>query len=184
MTKMSPGDDQKHLVIFQPSGRRGYVAPGKSLKEASVQLGVDIEGVCGEAAVCGKCKVRVEEGHYEKYGIDSSRDNVTPMQETERKFFNMKQEQDGYRLSCQAKVKGDVVLFVPEESRLGKQVVRKKAREMEIVLKPGVKNYYAELVKATLHDTLGDWERLTNELEKKYGLTKLTIDYQRDNNIY
>jgi len=168
----------KHLVIFQPSGRRGYVAEGKTLKEASVALGVDIEGICGEKAICGKCKVRIEEGAFEKYGIESSRLHLSQMAQTERKFFSLHQERGGYRLACQAQVLGDVVVYVPEESRLGKQVVRKAARDIAIDLNPAVRKYYVELPKATLEDTLGDWERIQAALNTQYGLTNLTIDYQ------
>jgi len=166
------------MVIFQPSGRRGYVQKGKTLKEASVSLGVDIEGICGEKAICGKCKVRIDQGFFEKYGIESSREHLSPMGVTERKFFSLQQERGGYRLACQTKVLGDVIVFVPEESRMGKQVVRKAAREINIELKPAVKKYYVEIPKATLEDTLGDWERLETELEKSHGLKNLTIDYQ------
>jgi len=175
---MPESNNQGHMVIFQPSGRRGYIEDGKTLKEASLALGVDIEGVCGERAICGKCKVRIEEGVFQKYGITSSRENVSPIGRGEKKFFNLRQEQEGYRLACQAHITGDVVIFVPEESRMGKQVVRKPAREMAIELNPAVKKYYVELAKATLDDTLGDWERLKAELARKFGLSNLTIDYQ------
>ncbi len=174
----SDNKDRKHLVIFQPSGSRGYITGGKSLKEASIALGVDIEGVCGEKAICGTCKVRIEEGNFEKYGITSTRDNLSPMGPTERKFFNLQQQEQGYRLACQTKIMGDVVIFVPEESRMGKQVVRKEATNRPIALKPVVRKYYVELRKATLADTLGDWERLYNELNSKFNLGNLTIDYQ------
>jgi uncharacterized 2Fe-2S/4Fe-4S cluster protein (DUF4445 family)/NADPH-dependent glutamate synthase beta subunit-like oxidoreductase len=166
------------MVIFQPSGRRGYVDRGKTLKEASVVLGVDIEGICGEKAICGKCKVRVEEGIFEKYGIESSRDHLSPMGPSERKFFSLQQERAGYRLACQAHVLDSIVVFVPEESRMGKQVVRKAAKEIKIDLKPAVKKYYVWMAPATLEDTRGDWERLEVELEKVYGLKGLTLDYQ------
>lgn len=175
---MPGNEDEKYLVIFQPSGCRGYIEKGKSLKEASVALGVDIEGVCGEKAICGTCKVRVEEGNFEKYGTTSTRANLSPMGPTERKFFNLQQEEEGYRLACQTKIMGDVVIFVPEESRMGKQVVRKAATDRPIEVKPAVKKYYVELKKATLEDNLGDWERLSNELSRKYDLSNLTIDYQ------
>ncbi len=174
-----PGDENERcLVIFQPSGCRGYIEKGKTLKEASIALGVDIEGVCGEKAICGTCKVRIEEGDFEKYGIKSTRENLSPMGPSERKFFNLQQEEQGYRLACQTQILGDVVIFVPEESRMGKQVVRKAATDRPIELNPAVKKYYMELEKATLEDTLGDWERLTKELDKKYDLNNLTIDYQ------
>jgi uncharacterized 2Fe-2S/4Fe-4S cluster protein (DUF4445 family)/NADPH-dependent glutamate synthase beta subunit-like oxidoreductase len=174
-----PGEDSERcLVIFQPSGCRGYINKGKTLKEASIALGVDIEGVCGEKAICGTCKVRIEEGEFEKYGIRSTRDHLSPMGPSERKFFNLQQEQDGYRLACQTQILGDVVIFVPEESRMGKQVVRKAATARPIKLKPAVKKYYVELTRATLDDTLGDWERLQAELKKRFKLSNLTIDYQ------
>jgi uncharacterized 2Fe-2S/4Fe-4S cluster protein (DUF4445 family)/NADPH-dependent glutamate synthase beta subunit-like oxidoreductase len=175
---MPSDENERCLVIFQPSGCRGYINKGKTLKEASIALGVDIEGVCGEKAICGTCKVKVEEGEFEKYGIKSTRDHLSPMGPSERKFFNLQQEQDGYRLACQTQILGDVVIFVPEESRMGKQVVRKAATARPIKLKPAVKKYYVELTKATLDDTLGDWERLKNELNKRFKLRNLTIDYQ------
>ena len=62
---MLESENGKCMVIFQPSGRRGYINRGKTIKEASVALGVDIEGICGEKAICGKCKVRIEEGAFE-----------------------------------------------------------------------------------------------------------------------
>ncbi len=169
---------EKSMVIFQPSGRRGYVEKGRTLKEASVALGVDIEGICSEKAICGKCKVRVEEGIFEKYGIESSRDHLSPMGPSERKFISLQQEQAGYRLACQAHVLDNIVIFVPEESRMGKQVVRKAASEIRIDLKPAVKKYYVELTPATLEDPRGDWERLEAGLENGHGLKGLTIDYQ------
>jgi uncharacterized 2Fe-2S/4Fe-4S cluster protein (DUF4445 family) len=138
-----PGNEEdKYLVIFQPSGCRGYIEKGKSLKEASVALGVDIEGVCGEKAICGTCKIRIEEGNFEKYGITSTRENLSPMGPTERKFFSLQQEEEGYRLACQTKIQGDVVLFVPEESRMGKQVVRKAATDRPMNVNPAVKKNY------------------------------------------
>ncbi|MBW1869802.1 MAG: 2Fe-2S iron-sulfur cluster binding domain-containing protein, partial [Deltaproteobacteria bacterium] len=175
---MPNSEDGRHLVIFQPSGSRGYVDKGISLKEASIALGVDIEGVCGEKAICGTCKIRVEEGDFEKYGVTSTRDNLSPMGPTERKFFNLQQEEQGYRLACQTRIMGDVVIFVPEESRMGKQIVRKEATDRHIEINPVIKKYYVELQKATLDNTLGDWERLCKKLEEMFGLTNLTIDYQ------
>jgi uncharacterized 2Fe-2S/4Fe-4S cluster protein (DUF4445 family) len=69
-------DTDKAKIIFQPSGRRGEVKKGVTIIEASRQLGVDIESLCGEKKVCGKCKIRIEEGFFEKYGIQSSKDHA------------------------------------------------------------------------------------------------------------
>jgi uncharacterized 2Fe-2S/4Fe-4S cluster protein (DUF4445 family) len=176
---MPEKENKKNKVIFLPSGRRGEVDAGINLKEASVALGVDIEGVCGEKATCGKCKVRIEEGFFEKYHIDSKKSNLSPLTEAEKKFISTHEAKEGYRLACQAWLQGDVMVFVPEESRVKQQVVRKAAREISwLVPNPAVKKYYVELKKATLEDTLGDFERMHAELTKQYGLKDLNLDYQ------
>lgn len=170
-------DDTKAKVIFQPSGRRGVVRKGVSLIEASRQLGVDIETLCGEKKVCGKCKVRVEEGTFEKFGIVSSRKNAGPWQKEEEKFITPEQKEAGYRLGCAAEVQGDVLVFVPEESRAGKQVVSKAAREIEIRWNPAVRLYTVTLSPPTFKDPLGDFERMAQGLKKEYGLENLDIDW-------
>ena len=164
-------------IIFQPSGRRGEVAKGMTIIEASRRVGVDIEALCGEKKVCGKCKVRIEEGFYEKYGIQSSRNNVSAWKEEEEKFVNAEQRDMGYRLGCCAKIEGDLLIFVPEESRAGKQVVSKAARDIPIDWNPAVKEYYVEVIEPTFEDPTGDFERLQDELNRQFGIRDLSIDY-------
>jgi uncharacterized 2Fe-2S/4Fe-4S cluster protein (DUF4445 family) len=169
-------DDNKAMVIFQPSGRRGEVPKDITLIEASRLLGVDIEALCGEKKVCGKCVVRIEEGHFEKYGVQSEMSHVSPWQEEEEKFISPEQREKGFRLGCVTKVLDDVLVFVPEESRAGKQVVSKAARDIKIDHNPAVKVYYVEVDKPTFEDPTGDLERICRGLEREYGLTDLTID--------
>jgi len=169
-------DEDRALVIFQPSGRRGRVPRGISLIEASRMLGADIEALCGEKRVCGKCKVRIEEGFFEKYNIDSKRTNVSQWQEEEEKFITDADRQAGYRLGCVSRVAGDLLVYVPEESRAGKQVVSKAARDIPIEHNPAVRLYTVALSKPSFEDPTGDFERLCAQLEKQYGLKDLTID--------
>lgn len=168
-----------HKIIFQPSGRRGEVEEGKTILEASRELGVDIEAICGEKKKCGKCKVRIEEGFFERYGIESKMEHLKPvgLTEEELKFIKSEEEADGYRLGCVTTIHGDLLVFVPEESRAGKQVVRKAATERAIKLDPAIRKFYVELPPPSLHEPMGDWERLTQELKKTYGLDGLSIDY-------
>ncbi|MHB8845530.1 MAG: ASKHA domain-containing protein [Nitrospirota bacterium] len=168
---------KKHKVIFQPSGRRGEIEDGKTILEAAQAMGVDIEGLCGNKKVCGKCKVRVEEGYFEKDNIDSGMAHLSPITEAEKKHIKP-EDGPGIRLSCTAEVHGDIKVFVPERSRAGKQVVRKAAKELTIKLDPAVKKYNVDLVPPTLHDmTTGDWERVLKFLEDDYGLKGLTFDF-------
>jgi uncharacterized 2Fe-2S/4Fe-4S cluster protein (DUF4445 family) len=169
--------DNKAKIIFQPSGRRGEVDKDVTLIEASRQLGVDIEALCGEKKVCGKCKVRIEEGFFEKFGIHSTRANASDWQEEEDKFINATQRDEGYRLGCCAKVQGDMLVFVPEESRAGKQVVSKAARDIHIDWNPAVKHYYVEVVEPTFEEPTADLERIQEELYRQFGLKDLAVDY-------
>ncbi len=168
--------DDNVKVIFQPSGRRGEVPKGVNIIEASRLLGVDIEALCGEKKVCGKCVVRIEEGHFEKYNILSSREHVSPWQEEEAKFINDERKEKGFRLGCVAKINGDILVFVPEESRAGKQVVSKAARDIKIEHNPAVKLYTIQLEAPSFDNKIGDFERLTSGLEREYGLNGLTVD--------
>ena len=76
-------NSSKNLAIFMPSGRREEVAQGTSLLDAARQMGVEIESICGGKLTCGKCKVRVEDGVFQKHGITSSTTHVTPPSEKE-----------------------------------------------------------------------------------------------------
>ena len=148
-------EPSKAKVIFQPSGRRGEVDKGISIIEASRQIGVDIETLCGEKKVCGKCKVRIEEGAFQKYGITSSPSHVSAWQEEEGKFINAEQKAQGFRLGCCALIQGDVLVFVPEESRAGKQVVSKAARDIAIDWNPAIKLYSCKPHPAHLRGSPG-----------------------------
>ena len=169
--------NQKHNIVFQPSGVRGKIADNTTVLDAARQLGAGLESVCGGKGTCGKCKIRIEEGYFAKYGIHSAATAVTTREEVNAKFISKQQMKQNYRLACQTRVHGDVVVFVPEESRKGQQVVRKEATARDIKLKPAVKKYYVELTPATLHDAVGDFERLQAQLENKFKVNGLTIDY-------
>lgn len=168
---------KKFKVIFQPSGRRGEIEEGKTVLDAAQALGVDIEALCGGKKVCGKCKVRIEEGYFEKDNIESGMKHLSPLTDDEKKHIKP-EDGPGIRLACAAEIHGDLKVFVPERSRAGKQVVRKTAKELSIRLDPAVKKYNVELSEPSLHDmTTGDMERVLSFLEKEYGLRGLSFDY-------
>jgi uncharacterized 2Fe-2S/4Fe-4S cluster protein (DUF4445 family) len=90
---------------------------GKSIMEAAHELGEEIETLCGGRGKCGKCKVLVSEGSFPKYGIVSRRSHVSEWQGTEGHFIPPKQREEGYRLACCAMILGDILVYLPEESR-------------------------------------------------------------------
>jgi uncharacterized 2Fe-2S/4Fe-4S cluster protein (DUF4445 family) len=187
----------KHNIILQPSGSRGQVEEGQSIRSAARDLGVEIESICAENATCGKCMVLIEEGRFEKYNIDSKRSHVSPVSTEEAAYFARRPkllkdkgwEVGQVRLSCQCKVLGDVLINVPEESRGNKQIVRKSASNREIEIKPSVRKYLVTMSPPNLERPIADWERLAKGLETSMGLVHgidaklprwydLTIDYQ------
>jgi len=164
------------MIIFQPAGRRGHVPAGCTIIEASRLLGVDIEAPCGEHQVCGKCKVLVEDGQFEKFGIRSSPEHAGPLEIGEEEILSRDEIREGYRLGCSARVQGDLLIYVPESSRAGKQVVSKAAREIDIELNPGVKHYCVKVDEPTLEEGKADAERVQQALADIYGLQNLQFD--------
>ncbi|MCR4420068.1 MAG: ASKHA domain-containing protein [Clostridia bacterium] len=167
-----------YTVIFQPSGRRGEVKAGTTLLEAAQQLGVGLESACGGAGTCGKCKLRIESGFFPKLGITSTPAHLTPPTEEEKQKLEARELQDDYRLACRARVEGDVLVYVPEKSRVAPQVILETGRERAFRLDPAVRKYYLELSPPTLRDPRDDCERLRDGLRAQYGLGgELKIDY-------
>ncbi len=171
---------RKHHIILQPAGRRGQVDEGISVRSAARELGVEIESICAENATCGKCMVLIEEGRFEKYNIESKRENLSPVSNEEAAYFarrpkllkNKGWEVGQVRLSCQAKIYGDVLINVPEESRGNKQIVRKSARERQIEIKPAIRKYLVTMSPPTLERPIADWERLAKGLETSMALVR------------
>ena len=181
-SKQQHGDrymSRKFKVIFQPSGRQGEIEKGATILDAAQAFGVGLKSLCGMKQVCGKCKVRIEEGYFEKEDIESSMAHIVPRKPTKDELRHIKPEDGpGIRLACLSAIRGDLKVYVPERSRAAQQVVRKAARELSIALDPAVSKYTLVLKAPTLRDeTTGDCERVLEAFEKNYDLRDLTVDY-------
>ncbi len=187
--------DRKHRVIFQPMGARTEVAEGASLRSAARSIGVAIDSICGERATCGKCKVIVQRGDFTHDNLVSDINHLSPPDAGERAYWQRRrkglqaqgEDPDAFRLSCQARVCGDVVVRVPESSQAVQQVVRKAVRARPVDVRPTLRKLYLELEEPTLEQPLGDWERVKAALLQADPITrgphqlpldgeKLTID--------
>ena len=114
-----------HRVVFTPSGKRGEFPEGTSLLSAARSLGVDLDSVCGGRGICGRCQVLVMEGEFAKHGVRSTQSHTTEFAAVEQRYAARASLPAGHRLSCQAKVCGDLVIDVPLASQVHRQVVRK-----------------------------------------------------------
>jgi uncharacterized 2Fe-2S/4Fe-4S cluster protein (DUF4445 family) len=163
------------LIFFAPSGKRGRFPEGTSVLEAARKLGVDLDSVCGGRGICGRCQVTVGEGKFSKLGITSSEASVTGWNAVEQRYVSKRGPlAEGRRLGCQAKLCGDVVIDVPADSQVHRQVVRKSAAVRSIKIEPVVTLHYVAVREPDMHDPSSDFRRLQEALEEQWGLKDVT----------
>ncbi len=163
-------------VVFLPSGRRGAVESGTSVLDAARRLGVDLDSTCGGRGICGRCQVEVSEGEHAKHGIVSRSSSLSPPTDAERSYGGERPLGAGRRLGCLARVTGDVVVDVPPESQLYRQVVRKEADAHPIAIDPVVRLHLVQVEEPDLGTATSDLTRLRDALEREWGLTGLSVD--------
>ncbi len=147
----------KQTIEFQPDNITVSVDKGDNLLSAAASTGVYIDAFCGGDGVCGKCKVIIEEG--EVYS-----DRATLKQEDWDK---------GIRLACQATVKSDLKITVPEKTTSSGKALKRKpkttrtisARSLDTLIGtwdvvPPVTKLYLELNPPTLDDNISDMQRV------------------------
>jgi uncharacterized 2Fe-2S/4Fe-4S cluster protein (DUF4445 family) len=156
------------LVIFTPSGKRGRVPAGTPVLTAARQLGVDLDSVCGGRGICSKCQVSPGQGDFAKHGVTVEAGALSPRNEVEDRYDRIRGLKPGRRLGCQALIRGDVVIDVPPESQLHKQVVRKAATRRDMVMDPATRLYYVEVDQPDMHEPSGDLERLKRALAAQW----------------
>ncbi len=152
------------LVIFTPSGKRGRFARGTPVLTAARQLGVDLDSVCGGRGICSKCQITPGYGEFPKHGVTVAADALSDWNAVEDRYKRIRGLIDGRRLGCQAKVMGDVVIDVPPESQVHKQVIRKSATERHIEMDPATRAVYVEVDEPDMQEPTGDLERLQRAL--------------------
>ena len=164
------------LVIFTPSGKRGRFALGTPVLTAARQLGVDLDSVCGGRGICSKCQVSPGYGEFPKHGVTVAEDALSEWNSVEARYKRIRGMIDGRRLGCQAQVMGDVVIDVPPESQVHKQVIRKSVTERHIEMDPATRSYYVEVAEPDMHVPTGDFERLKTALEEQWQITDVEAD--------
>ena len=169
--------DSMVKVVFTPSGRRGSFPVNTPLLDAARSLGVDIDSVCGGRGLCGRCQVTCAEGAFPKHQIQSSKDHLSPLSETEKSYNQRKKPlaQDR-RLSCHTLLLDDCVIDVPPESQVHRQVVRKTAEYRDIELDAATRLYCVEVPEPDMEVPKGDLQHLLDVLESDWGLSSLTCD--------
>ncbi len=144
----SPASDatsERSRIIFTPSGLHGVVAVGSTVLDAARQLGVDLDSVCGGRGICGRCQVSVSVGEFSKWAVTVKPDHVSAPESLELDYRGARPLVDGLRLGCGARVEGDLVIDVPAQSQIHKQVVRKAANVAGLVVDPIVTLHFVKV---------------------------------------
>ncbi len=163
--------EREAWVVFTPSGRRGQFAHGTPVLQAAWELGVDIASICGGRGLCGRCRVVCGEGSFAKHGIVSNSAHLSPAGAVESRFGERNRPlEPGHRLSCQAAIQGDLLIDVPPESQVHRQVVRKAADSRPIRLDPVIRLYLVDVAPADL-GAGSDLTRLLDALHTQWGLS-------------
>nr|MCU0539832.1 ASKHA domain-containing protein [Desulfobacterales bacterium] len=147
-----------------------------TLIQAALDAGVHINASCGGEGVCGKCRVVIEAGE-PAGGI------------TEK--LSPEDIAKGYRLACQAEVRGDLAVRIPVESVVDAAILNRPAaqrrtarirdfnlgelKEKGLFLAP-VEKKCLELPPPSVQDNLPDLSRLIGQLQRAHGEHRLEAD--------
>ncbi len=165
------------LVVFTPSGKRGRFALGTPVLTAARQLGVDLDSVCGGRGICSKCQVTPSYGEFPKHGVTVRDGALSDWNAVEQRYQDKRGLKPGRRLGCQASVQGDIVIDVPPESQVHKQVVRKAASARTMVMDPATRLYFIEVDQPDMHEPTGDLERVIRALSQQWQIDNAWGDH-------
>jgi len=164
---------EKNLVFFSPSGLRGEFTDGTTVLDAARQLGVDLDSVCGGRGICGRCQVQPMFGEFAKHGISSEKDGLSPLGGKETSYKGRRPLGEVNRLGCSAIIYGDLIIDVPEESQVHRQIIRKDIDLGEIILDPVFKLCLIEVEI----DEASDFEKkVLGALADQWNLENLTLE--------
>jgi len=146
------------------------------LLDAARSLGVYVESVCGGRGICGRCQVSVSEGTFAKENLTSSAGNLDDATDAELRYARLRNLPADRRLSCQAKILGDLVIDVPTDAQTNRQVVRKRAEARQIEPDSAVLLVTVTIPEPDMETPRGDIDRLREVLAAQTGLADLTVD--------
>ena len=157
-------------VLFMPSGLRGQVPVGTTVLQAAQRLGVDLESICGGQGKCRKCQVLPQQGEFAKHGIVSRLEHLSELSATELMQQSKNRLKGARRLGCNARILGDLVVDVPEESQQHKQHIAKAVTAYDIQVQPALHLFTVTLPEPDMHSPLSDKRRMQQALVDDYDL--------------
>ena len=146
------------MEIRFTSGKTLPAPEGADIYHALKSQGVYLVSSCGGKGTCGKCKVKIVEGRAEAI----SQGNL-----------GQRERDEGLVLACQTFPRSDMVIEIPKESMLavGDKIAISKSRDLfelfesfGVDVSPMVNHRCLPVPPPTIHDNIGDMERLKRAL--------------------
>jgi uncharacterized 2Fe-2S/4Fe-4S cluster protein (DUF4445 family) len=163
-----------HTLIFTPSGLQITAEDGETVYDVGLRAGVDIQSICGGKGLCKRCQIEVDTGKHAKFNIDVTEACYSKLSPTEKKAIHDGELPEGRRLSCRTKVRGDLVVNIPADSRERETSIQKKSTKFETDLNPAIQLHMVKLPIPTLEDNPSDGEALVQALKDEHNLTVQT----------
>lgn len=143
----------KYTVNFKSHGKTAEVEAGKTIIDAAASVGIAVEGNCGSAGKCGKCKVHVVQG----FNPEAER--------VGEKFFTAEEMDNGWVLACRYTVDRDMTVEVPIQKDAFSRKTKLNSLLDNIVINSPVKKVYIEMPKPSIKDQCPDFERIIRALD-------------------
>lgn len=143
------------------SGESFSISPGQTILDALKKAEYYLVASCGGKGTCGKCRVRIVDGRFEAKGFGK---------------LTLEERNKGYVLACQTVALSDLVIEIPEDSKLtvGDKIAIAKGVDLFNLLislggeiSPLVRYVDLDLPPPTITDNIGDLERLKRALKEK-----------------
>jgi uncharacterized 2Fe-2S/4Fe-4S cluster protein (DUF4445 family) len=116
------------------------------------------------------------DGEFAREGMVSSGSHLSDLTEDERYCLQNGRLATGNRLSCRARILGDIKIDIPPGSQVHQQVVRKDFEARHIEIDPLTRLYFTSVAEPDLQYPDGDLQRLLSALEQEWGLSGLDCD--------
>lgn len=100
-----PSSEDHIRVKFEPMGISCLAPEGKTVMEVASNQNILIRSDCGGQGQCGQCLVKA---HPEEH--------LFPLSDNEQNILSLKQIQRGYRLACEARVRGALTVLVSDSA--------------------------------------------------------------------
>lgn len=146
-------------IIIEPEKKIIFGQKEDNLANLLKLNGLSLGNWCQMKGICGKCVVEVIEGEVEKKN------------EKEKKFAQIYNWPDNYRLACQIKIKGNMKIRIPEKMVIKGIRIQEKGRLTNLSINPNVKRYLIIIKKKELTQE----DSMANYLRKKLGKKKIKI---------